>query len=363
MEIIIHIGLHKTGSTLIQKSFLKNYDKGVRQGLLFPKTGFVDLGERHGAPGTSAGHDLFVKAALSGDRVFRNCIMASLSDEIARTKPQKVFISAENFTHHLLGDLSENTRSLLESMGSVRILVTLRNPYDWMESYYRDRVTSGWEFETLPISEFIKKHSSALNFCGTIRNWEHAFGANNMAVMVYGPEIKKIGLTNAFRRYLGFCGELESEDSIIVNQGPANDFVASALAFNRKVLPTAAARRVVTEFKAKGFSEGARGTLLQPKDVALIERIFESYNNSLNNYKFLYGGMQELHRKPENFQKLKNRFDVSEEMIERYNNIRQTQKEKIYGLAKYMLSKMPIKFQVMARRNWMKFSSNKYKIN
>lgn len=362
MEIIIHIGLHKTGSTLIQKSFLNNYDEGVKNGVLFPKTGFVNLEERHGAPGTSAGHDLYVKAALTSDHKFRTRIMAALSDEIAKTKPQKVFISAENFSHHLLGDISKNTRDLFGDMGNVRILVTLRNPYEWMESYYRDRVTSGWEFETLSLSEFIRKHSSALNFQGTIRSWESAFGANSIDVIVHGPEIKRIGLTNACRRYLSFPSELKTDDCEFINSGAANDFVASALAYNRKVLPIAIARKIVTEFKKNGNSDGFKETLLQYKDLKFIEKIFRLYNKDLYKYKFIYGDFHELEREPVILKSSKNIINKSEKMMLQYKLVKLSNMDKIYGMSKYMLSKMPIKFQVLMRRCWMRFSPNKYNV-
>lgn len=362
MEIIIHIGLHKTGSTLIQKSFLKNYDEGVKNGVLFPKTGFVNLEERHGAPGTSAGHDLYVKAALTSDQKFRARIMAALSEEIAKTKPQKVFISAENFSHHLLGDISKNTRGLFGDMGNARILVTLRNPYEWMESYYRDRVTSGWEFETLSLSRFIRKHSTALNFQGIIRRWESAFGADSIDIFVHGPEIKRIGLTNACRRYLGFPSELKADDCEFVNSGAANDFVAAVLAYNRKVLPIPIARKIVTEFKKNENSDGFKKTLLQYEDVKFIEKTFQSYSKDLYKYNFVYGNAHELERKPEILNSSNIIINKSEKMLLQYRLIKLSNIDKIYGMSKYMLSKMPIKFQVLMRRCWMRFSPNKYNL-
>lgn len=361
MKLIIHVGLHKTGSTFLQNTMYVNYDKLINDKLLFPKTGFVDLEQRFGEPGTSAGHDLFVKAALTHDNVFKKNLLSSLSMEIEKSNPDVVFMSAENLTNHMVGDISRNTYELIKNIAPVKILISLRNPYEWIESYYRDRVVSGWGFERLALSDFIRKNEFVLNYCQIIKNWEKTFGKDNVDIFIYGKKLKEKGLLNVYKNYLGIQEDL-IDDNKMVNEGASDDFVRSSLIFNQKVLPTEAARRVLTEFKVKGYSKGFKSSFLSRDDMDFIEKKIALYNTGLKNQKFIVGSFDELLSKPASELKSEVRTDFSTEFFNRYKMIPKTSREMVVGILKYISGYMPIRIQVATRRLWVSFSINKYRV-
>jgi len=359
MKLIIHVGLHKTGSTFLQNTMRVNYDKLLNEKVLFPKTGFVDLEQRFGEPGTSAGHDLFVKAVLTHDNAFKKNLLKSLSAEIEKSNPDVVFMSAENLTNHMIGDLSKYTFEFFKTIAPARILISLRNPYEWVESYYRDRVTSGWGFERLALPDFIRKNEFVLNYFKIIQNWENAFGKDYVDILIYGKKIKEQGLLNVFKNYLGIHQDLSNKDNV-VNEGASDDFVRSCLIFNQKALPTETARRVLTEFKIKGYSKGYRSSFLSREDMDFVERKFASYNRGLEHQKFIAGSFDELLSMPVSNLKSDVRADFSPEFIDRYKTIPKTSRENLVGILKYVSAYMPIKIQVATRRLWVSYSINKY---
>ena len=360
MKLIIHIGLHKTGSTYIQNTFYNNYSELIKNGFLFPKTGFVNLEQRGGEPNTSAGHDLFVKAALTHDTRFKKSLLKSLLNEIATTNPSTILISAENFTNHLLGDTSRNTYSLLGEIAPTRILISLRNPYEWTESYYRDRVTSGWEFEKLPLSQFIKKHETILNYTKIIQQWKNSFGNDNVDINIYGNTLKRMDLVNAYQEYLGIQTNLDTAQTGIVNESASDHFVKSALIFNNKVLPTATARSVLTEFKKTDRLKGQRSSLLNEHDIHFIESKFQQWNKNIVNLNFLTGTIEELCHKPASSINSEQLIDFSKELISSYKSKKKCPYEYATGILKFFVFYTPIQWQIKIRRLWVGFSRSMY---
>jgi hypothetical protein len=356
MNLTIHIGLHKTGSTYIQNTLRNNYSNLIQEGFLFPKTGFVKLEERGGEPNTSAGHDLFVKAALTHDRRFKNTLIQSLRNEINATNPANILISAENFTNHLLGDISKKTYALLGGVAPARILISLRNPYEWVDSYYRDRVTSGWEFENLSLSKFIRKHQTILDYAKIIRQWKNSFGNDNVDIIIYGDTLKRAGLVNTYRDHLGIQYNLAATETPLVNESASDNFVNSALIFNKKALPTITARNILTEFKKSGLSKGSRTALLDNSDINFIEKQFRRWNSDIETLNFITGSFAELCRKPEACDNKEQCIDFSKELISAYKNKKLHHNEYIEGISKFIISFMPIKLQVITRRLWVGFS-------
>lgn len=362
MKLTLHIGLHKTGSTYIQNSLYNNYSPLLKEKLLFPKTGFVDLKERGGTENTSAGHDLFVKAALSNDIKFRRKILTALENEISNTNPEHIFISAENFTNHLLGDISKETHALFNNIENTKILIFLRNPYEWIESYYRDRVTSGWEFERNTLKKFIKKHKIALEYHTMIERWGKTFGLENIDVIIYGKSLREKGILTAFKDYAQISAELVQTKNNLTNESPSLNFFNSALNFNRKILPTKSARIVLTEFKNEGYAKGPKGSLLRQCELDLIEQIFIKYNKNIPSFHIVDGDLKDIYNKPNKNKHIDEDSEFSDKMIQRYKEKKKNTLELLTGFAKLFHTYLPIKIQIFTRKFIIRHKKNSYKI-
>ncbi|HHG90462.1 MAG TPA: hypothetical protein ENJ90_08300, partial [Devosia sp.] len=68
MKLTIHIGLHKTGTTFLQRQFLGQPAQLAQQGWLFPRTGFTDHSGHAAKAEATPGHQGIVNAALSNNK-------------------------------------------------------------------------------------------------------------------------------------------------------------------------------------------------------------------------------------------------------------------------------------------------------
>lgn len=353
MKLYLHIGLHKTGSTYLQRFFYQNYENLARAGFLFPRTGFLNLNTIGGEEQTSAGHDLFVKASLSRRQRFTANLLNTFYEEIKITQPHAVFISAENFTNHQLGDLSKNTLNLFHDFfDDIRIIISLRNIYDWIDSYYKDRVASGWEFEKNDIYSFIKKNkiSSYPNF--HLENWSRSFGRSQIDVVVLGKEIQKKGLLDFYFGYFGLNRNYFKFNSDFKNESPSKEFVKTVLHFNRKVLPGSVARKSIVQTKKRWGSQGEKSSLLTHNCIEYIGAHIAANDKFIASINPVVGCFDEIIEKP----------TIANEGIVGFNAVLYTELCQIYNQEKYgflakckgllliLYSYLPLKFRVCIKR-------------
>jgi len=149
IDYVVHVGMHKTGTTSMQTMFDANRELLISHGLLFPETGFGgSAGFRSVKAGGIPGHDALWRA-LREDAVDE---LRRLHEEIRQSRCSQVLISAENMSSRLYGTsdgegfnaLSEALQRL-PSKRSLTFLVYFRNPVTWMDSYYRELLAGGFE--------------------------------------------------------------------------------------------------------------------------------------------------------------------------------------------------------------------------
>lgn len=299
MKLYLHIGLHKTGSTYLQRFFYQNYENLTRAGFLFPRTGFLNLNTIGGGEQTSAGHDLFVKASLSRRQRFTANLLNSFYEEIKITQPQAVFVSAENFTNHQIGDLSKNTLNLFcNYFDDIRIIISLRNIYDWIDSYYRDRVASGWEFEKYDIYSFIKKNNISSYPSFHLKNWSNCFGKSQIDVVILGKELQEKGILDFYCDYFGLNRNYFTFNSDFKNESPSNEFVKTVLHFNRKVLPGSAARKSIVQTKKMWGGKGQKSSLLTHSCIEYIDAHMDANDKFFAAMSPVVGCLDEIFVKP-----------------------------------------------------------------
>lgn len=160
MDILIHVGLHKTGTTSAQEQLHQSRECLLNAGVLYPTTGLY--GCQHALlPGCLIPKHFFL------DRVERSLnaeyYISELQKEVKESSPQLVILSSEVFSEitHQRDSCLELIRSIGRGFKQTRLLVTVRNPKELALSAIkhatRERMAS-WLIN--PIGSYIKAYDS-----------------------------------------------------------------------------------------------------------------------------------------------------------------------------------------------------------
>lgn len=138
-EIILHVGLEKTGTTYLQNVFSLNKEKLAHAGILYPKAGLED---RHHywiakALGFNFEHEKFDRSRLV---VVREEIIKELSD----TECQRILISSEHFDFNVSKEACNQVKTFFSGF-NVNVVIFLRNQIDYAQSLYIEHVKWGGE--------------------------------------------------------------------------------------------------------------------------------------------------------------------------------------------------------------------------
>lgn len=151
-RLVLHLGLHKTGTTYIQHHLLAHRTALQKAGVLIPKTGFDT--EIAGRPGALSGHQGLVRALRTDDaRVWRD-----LHREISRSSARTVVISAENMAFPTAPDrdaLIARLTAQLGRWGTVSVIAMARRPDAYAEAFWREWVSLGLDAGCRSLPEFL----------------------------------------------------------------------------------------------------------------------------------------------------------------------------------------------------------------
>lgn len=175
-RILLHFGLHKTGSTHIQYQLAENRRALRDLGILFPQTGFgFAEGRAPVRPRGLPGH----QALVSG--VFQNNsdLLNRLHGEILGAQCDTVIISAENLSQPdaLYPARARRVRKMVEALneiGDVVPVIMYRQPDSWLESYYREISGNGANLAYQTPGEFLVNNKILLHFGDIVRGIEDA---------------------------------------------------------------------------------------------------------------------------------------------------------------------------------------------
>jgi hypothetical protein len=180
--IVIHIGLHKTGTSSIQKFLDVNYEILLKQGILYPHTGR----KRKESSKSSSSH-LFLawstvrRYAQKYEVEISDGRWVALLDEIDRVSPRLVVLSSEFFWWATDEEI-QHIRSHIKHY-TAKIILYLRNPLDLAISLYKQGVKTGAISSEL--SDHFMERLQLYDYESTVRRWENAFGKEQVSFCIY----------------------------------------------------------------------------------------------------------------------------------------------------------------------------------
>jgi hypothetical protein len=180
LDLVLHIGLHKTASSYIQNMLsTRRYDL-LRAGVLYPLTGLFDTTMANTRDGAQSGHAMFTRTGN---------IYKRLQQELLTEAPSNcstVLLSSENFTIWHRPMTAEQQLEKFNDFRSVKVVLVLRRQDTWIESYYKQIIDGHRDYQTLSFDEFLATEGpKLLDYHQRFTPWREVVGADNFHVMSY----------------------------------------------------------------------------------------------------------------------------------------------------------------------------------
>ncbi len=278
-RLVLHIGLHKIGTTYIQHHLMKHRASLLRKGVLVPQTGFDGTKDLDGRPGAMSGHQGLLRALRQDDDVVWN----ALHQEIALSPARTVVISAENMsfpTASNRGALIETLMGRLGDFAQIDVVGFARRPDAYVEQFYREWVTSAHPSGSRSIHEVLVDHQDGLtNFEALFTPFEEATGMP-VAIGDFDALRAKDALWSGFCDLAGLPDAFETLDVPRYASARREDVLLMQLV--NMLHPKSADRtRLMNAFFAHSSSENAAApdqSLLSPQTrIDLLAR-FETHS-------------------------------------------------------------------------------------
>ncbi|MEZ9804665.1 hypothetical protein AB4250_00230 [Vibrio cyclitrophicus] len=179
VKLIIHTGLHKTGTTALQLSFSRYYHELREHGILFPKSGYREFENSKGL--ATSGHDDLIHAIIKNKEdvvsKFRDETLDLIND--SKVDNPVCIISAENLTHFYNKKLIRRLVSKIESSFEfdITIITGVKSPDKLLISHMVEIYTNGVaKFYPKPI-DYLKLKSIALSdFVEQLKSLKSEYG-------------------------------------------------------------------------------------------------------------------------------------------------------------------------------------------
>jgi len=182
-EVILHIGLHKTGSTSIQKA-LKGYNKDGVKAIGFEQ-------ENHSVPmytifsESRYEYHIWKNSGANKDQInqYRQTNLKILTDHVNDENNDKLIISGEDMCSLSAEEKHKLIKFFTKLDISVKVIVYVRSPIDWLASVYQERAKNG----RTPIGKI------ATNYEYTLKPFLELLGKNNILVFSFNDVQKNYG--------------------------------------------------------------------------------------------------------------------------------------------------------------------------
>ncbi len=214
MQVVIHIGTEKTGSTTLQEFMLLNRDVLLEHGVYVPQC----LGRRNHRKlvaycmNDSKSDDFIINKGLIKKKKrgrFRQGVADSLLKELStldRDLIDTVLISSEHF-HSRLTDISEveQLKALFDGLGvDVKVICYLRKQSHLVESKYSTYLKGGGYSSFTSCSKDCVESNAYYNYDCFLKLWEQCFYIENIHIREFSRN--KFKENNLCLDFLDFAG-------------------------------------------------------------------------------------------------------------------------------------------------------------
>jgi len=195
IDLVLHIGLHKTASTYLQNVLsARRYDL-IPYGVLYPSTGTYTATALRTREGAQSGHAHF------SSRQVRRGLVPALANEMP-PNATTVLLSSEDFSHPR--NDPEQYLPILSRFASVKVVLVLRRQDVWLESLYKQEVDQYFTRETRAFGEFLAEEGPGLiDFHTRFTPWRELVGADNFHVLSYDDLADGTEITRRVLRVAG----------------------------------------------------------------------------------------------------------------------------------------------------------------
>lgn len=179
--VYLHVGLPKTASSTLQNSFMNSPDVLRDMNIRYLRAGtgdFHDYGHHILVMGLLGERGRHIYAGLTPERV--NAAWDEAMTEIAQGVESYYFISSELFSMELTE--TEDLERLRDAFSDyeLRVVMVLRDPGDFLNSVYAQRVRDGYDGTLLDYADQIWP---LLNWKHMVNRWRDVFGQRNVLTM------------------------------------------------------------------------------------------------------------------------------------------------------------------------------------
>ncbi len=242
VNLIIHIGPPKTGTSAIQKWLKDNTDLLRAHGIFYPQ-------HKEDSNGISSGNFLSVFDPLKGDYKLNLKRIEELKNKTAANNCHTLLLSSEFFFHRLL--------PLVNNLPNVRCIAYVRNPAELHESHY---------------NQSVKRH-------GNVATIRRADSLPMNALKVLGDYASKLGDRLILRAY---------HEDLFLNNSIVSDFLTAINLPAEEVANISCTKRINTSYTLEAlevkrwFNRYELGG-----NSNLLDRILQSYSNGVTRFTFV----------------------------------------------------------------------------
>jgi hypothetical protein len=215
-EIILHVGIHKTGSTSIQRFLDAHRQQLCGLGIEFYTGQYIPSNhmELHGAAMRPSRMSPFkMRRKVAGDPAYVSAVRARISTFASNSTCSRLLFSAEGLSYLCYPDEMERLKDILPP-APVKIIMYVRERGSFLRSY-QEQVK-----RTPPIGKveadsyaYLEPDSWLLDFGERHNRFCEAFGAQNVVMRSYEEEMESRGnVIPSFLEVLGILDQFKASD-------------------------------------------------------------------------------------------------------------------------------------------------------
>lgn len=203
MNIIIHIGWHKTGTTSVQQFLLKNRLRLIEENnIYYPEEGLLHCAHHNiawilqGKKMTPWGEVLPIKGGAEG-------YLVNVIENAKLNNCNTIIFSSEEFCIFRLQEIQALYKALHQHINTVKIIAYIRRQDLIVESAYNMEIKWWGVRASLGFDQYIKNKEGYPDYYATLLNWGNTFGFKSLIIR---PFEKKLFYQNDVR--IDFCSQL-----------------------------------------------------------------------------------------------------------------------------------------------------------